>query len=72
MSFCGRTLTEQQHAQIAELALQRLDQDAALFQRRQQKLIRECDGGYLHTENICLDGQVHIFDCIEFNEKVSV
>lgn len=68
-SYCGRTLTEQQHAQIAELALQRLDQDAALFQRRlQQGFIRECDGD-LHTENICLDGQVHIFDCIEFNEK---
>ncbi len=67
--YCGRTLTEQQHAQIAELTLQRLDQDAALFQRRlQQGFIRECDGD-LHTENICLEGQVHIFDCIEFNER---
>jgi len=30
--------------------------------------IRECDGD-LHSENICLDDRVHIFDCIEFNEK---
>ncbi|MDD2500091.1 MAG: AAA family ATPase [Geobacter sp.] len=67
--YCGRTLTEQQHAQVTELAFQRLDQDASLFQRRlQQGFIRECHGD-LHTENICLDGQVHIFDCIEFNEK---
>lgn len=69
VSYCGRTLTEHHHTQITELALQRLDQDASLFQRRlQQGFIRECDGD-LHTENICLDGQVHIFDCIEFNEK---
>lgn len=67
--YCGRTLTEQQHAQVRKLALQRLDNDASLFQRRlQQGFIRECHGD-LHTENICLDGQVHIFDCIEFNEK---
>ncbi|SJZ50558.1 hypothetical protein SAMN02745119_00805 [Trichlorobacter thiogenes] len=67
--YCGRTLSEQDHAMIAELALRRLEQDSSLFQRRlQQGYIRECDGD-LHTENICLDGQVHIFDCIEFNEK---
>jgi len=67
--YCGRTLTEELHAQIAELALQRLEQDSSFFLRRlQHGFIRECDGD-LHTENICLDGQVHIFDCIEFNEK---
>ncbi|MDK9716805.1 MAG: AAA family ATPase [Trichlorobacter sp.] len=67
--YCGRTLSEQEHTWIAELALQRLEQDSVLFLcRLQQGYIRECDGD-LHTENICLDGQVHIFDCIEFNEK---
>jgi aminoglycoside phosphotransferase family enzyme/predicted kinase len=31
--------------------------------------IRECDGD-IHLENICLDnGAVHIFDCIEFNDR---
>jgi len=69
LPFCGRTLSEKDHALIAELVLQRLEQDSPLFLHRlQQGFIRECDGD-LHTENICLDGQVHIFDCIEFNEK---
>jgi len=42
----------------------------ALFQQRvNDGFIRECDGD-IHLENICLDnGTVHIFDCIEFNER---
>ena len=41
-----------------------------LFQQRvNDSFIRECDGD-IHLENICLDdGAVHIFDCIEFNER---
>lgn len=67
--YCGRTLSERDHALIGEWALQRLEQKGELFQRRLQNgFIRECHGD-LHAENICLDGQVHIFDCIEFNEK---
>ncbi len=40
------------------------------FQKRvDEGFIRECDGD-IHLENICLDdGAVHIFDCIEFNER---
>jgi uncharacterized protein len=30
--------------------------------------IRDCDGD-LHSENICLDDRVYIFDCIEFNSR---
>jgi len=38
-------------------------------QRVDDGFIRECDGD-IHLENICLDdGVVHIFDCIEFNER---
>lgn len=38
-------------------------------QRVENGFIRECDGD-IHLENICLDdGSVHIFDCIEFNER---
>jgi uncharacterized protein len=38
-------------------------------QRVDAGFIRECDGD-IHLENICLDdGAVHIFDCIEFNER---
>jgi hypothetical protein len=41
-----------------------------VFQQRvDDGFIRECDGD-IHLENICLDnGAVHIFDCIEFNER---
>lgn len=69
VAYLGRTLSEQDHNMIGEWALQRLDHDLKLFQQRiHNGFIRECDGD-LHSENICLDGQVHIFDCIEFNEK---
>jgi len=38
-------------------------------QRVDNGFIRECDGD-IHLENICLDDDaVHIFDCIEFNER---
>lgn len=42
----------------------------AIFQQRVDGgFIRECDGD-IHLENICLDdGAIHIFDCIEFNER---
>ena len=67
--YCGRTLSEKDHILITKLALDRLQKDSALFlSRLKDGFIRECDGD-LHSENICLDGQVHIFDCIEFNEK---
>ncbi|MEW6427186.1 MAG: hypothetical protein AB1568_04025 [Thermodesulfobacteriota bacterium] len=37
--------------------------------RRQQGRIRDCHGD-LYSANICFDGdRVHIFDCIEFNER---
>lgn len=41
-----------------------------IFQQRVDNgFIRECDGD-IHLENICLDnGAVHIFDCIEFNDR---
>lgn len=67
--YCGRTLSQRDHALIGEWALQRLEQRGELFRKRLQNgFVRECHGD-LHAENICLDGQVHIFDCIEFNEK---
>lgn len=67
--YRGRTLSAADHRLIGAWALQLLDERTALFAARQQGgFIRECDGD-LHSENICLDGQVHIFDCIEFSER---
>lgn len=68
-AYTGRTLSARDLQLIGEWALQQLELQAGLFQQRiPGGFIRECDGD-LHSENICLDGQVHIFDCIEFNEK---
>lgn len=66
--YCGVTLSRADHQLIGDWALATLEDAAACFEERVSGgFIRECDGD-LHTENICLDGQVHIFDCIEFNE----
>ncbi|MDY0384705.1 AAA family ATPase [Trichlorobacter sp.] len=68
LPYCGVTLSRADHQLIGDWALTTLDSAAACFDERVSAgFIRECDGD-LHTENICLDGQVHIFDCIEFNE----
>jgi aminoglycoside phosphotransferase family enzyme/predicted kinase len=67
--FIGRTITEAAHGQISKLVLALLESDeSVLCQRVQDGFVRECDGD-LHSGNICLDQQVHIFDCIEFNER---
>lgn len=69
MPYCGVTLSPADHQLIGDWALATLDSAADCFEERVAGgFIRECDGD-LHSENICLDGQVHIFDCIEFNEK---
>ena len=67
--YCGVTLSAVDHKLIGDWALTTLDSAAGCFEERVAGgFIRECDGD-LHSENICLDGQVHIFDCIEFNEQ---
>lgn len=45
------------------------DHDNIFQQRVADGFVRECDGD-IHLENICLDnGVIHIFDCIEFNDR---
>jgi aminoglycoside phosphotransferase family enzyme/predicted kinase len=45
------------------------DQKDIFQQRVDDGFIRECDGD-IHLENICLDNDaIHIFDCIEFNDR---
>jgi len=67
--YCGRTLSVSDHSLISAWVSTYLEQHRDLLEQRvQQGFIRDCDGD-LHSENICLDGQVHIFDCIEFNQK---
>lgn len=67
--FCERTLTARTLAQIESWVMAFLQNHEPHFAARiAAGFIRECDGD-LHSENICLDDAVHIFDCIEFNEK---
>lgn len=66
--YCDSTLSLADHRLIGDWALSCLETAAESFDGRVAAgFIRECHGD-LHSENICLDGQVHIFDCIEFNE----
>lgn len=67
--YCGITLSRSDHQLIGDWALSTLNNAAERFEERVSGgFIRECDGD-LHSENICLDDQVYIFDCIEFNEQ---
>jgi len=67
--FIGRTITEKDHSLIAGWVNSTLEREQELFKARvRDGFIRDCDGD-LHTENICLNSSIHIFDCIEFNER---
>lgn len=69
LPYVGRTITEQDHRLIAARVMTALQEGRELFEERvRQGYIRECDGD-LHSENICLDEKIHIFDCIEFNDR---
>lgn len=69
LPYVGRTISASDHRLISVWVMNYLEQQRELLEQRvQQGFIRDCDGD-LHSENICLDGQVHIFDCIEFSEK---
>lgn len=68
--YVGTLQQEHQYTQTRAFTDQFFSTHAALFeQRREQGRIRECHGD-LHLGNIALiDGEVTIFDCIEFNES---
>lgn len=67
--YIGRSISAKSHGIIAGWALGQIEEkETALQARVDGGFIRDCDGD-LHSDNICLDGQVHIFDCIEFNER---
>ena len=68
-AYLDRTISMRTIEQIESWVMQQLAINEEIFSIRVANgFIRECDGD-LHSENICLDDKVHIFDCIEFNEK---
>ncbi len=68
-AYLDRTISVRTIEQIESWVMQQLAINEEIYSSRiANGFIRECDGD-LHSENICLDDKVHIFDCIEFNEK---
>lgn len=67
--FRDVTISSREFDLIREFAVRFMkEQGALLASRVAEGYIRDCDGD-LHSGNICLDKQIHIFDCIEFNER---
>ena len=69
-SLVPNCLSAKDLATIGDWAESFLQANRELFERRVSGgFIRDCDGD-IHLANICLtDGQVCIFDCIEFNQR---
>lgn len=68
--FNGLTISAIETALIQKWVLSFIEQHTKLFQQRAREgFVRECDGD-IHLQNICIrNGNIHIFDCIEFNER---
>lgn len=64
----GAALSREQFRLIGEYAFDCLGNERIFADRVRAGHIRDCHGD-LHSGNICLTEQVHIFDCIEFNER---
>ena len=61
-------LSRDQFREIGDYARAFLNDEQRFERRRAAGKIRDCHGD-LYSANICLDEPVHIFDCIEFNER---
>jgi uncharacterized protein len=63
------TLTAAQYQQIQEYTNRFLSQNAPIFdQRADNGRVRDCHGD-LHSQHICFNEALSIFDCIEFNDR---
>ncbi len=68
-SFIGtQGLSRSRFEVIRSYAESFLDNEECFKKRITAGRIRDCHGD-LHSGNICLDKTVHIFDCIEFNQR---
>lgn len=68
--FIGKTLLKEQYDFISSRAINFLDHQNMIFtKRKNDQKIRDCHGD-LHLGAICVDnGNIHVFDCIEFNDR---
>ncbi len=67
--FIGVTINRRDFDIIENWVRSFITQNGDIFEERvRDGFIRDCDGD-IHAENICLEDGIHIFDCIEFNER---
>ncbi len=70
IGFENKTLPALDREYIRNWVYNFIENNSVLFNKRiENGFIKECDGD-IHLENICLvEDKIHIFDCIEFNER---
>ncbi|RMF93753.1 MAG: kinase [Nitrospinota bacterium] len=67
--YVGETLTEETYHYIQQQVERFLMQRQGIFAWRQQTgRIRDCHGD-LRVDHICLEPEIAVFDCIEFNKR---
>lgn len=67
--YVDRLLDTRTYTQIVSWTRFFLQKEKILFKNRiLNNRIRDCHGD-LHSSNICLDKETHIYDCIEFNHR---
>ena len=67
--YVGRLINKRTYDRIVSGSRNFLKKERDLFKKRiQEGRIRDCHGD-LHSGNICLDKEIQIYDCIEFNHR---
>lgn len=67
--FIGTTLNKKQYQGIVDFTQDFIARNRALFRKRiEEKKIRDCHGD-IRMEHICIEDEIVIFDCVEFNRR---
>ncbi|MCL2678765.1 MAG: AAA family ATPase [Dehalococcoidia bacterium] len=68
--YVGRCITQKQFERISSFTRAFIHDNREIFERRiRERRTRDCHGD-LHAQHVCFcDDDVHIFDCIEFNQR---
>ncbi len=70
--YIGKTIDEETFQIIKEYTETFLKENKELFKERKDKgFVREVHGD-LHSQHICFDNDIVIFDCIEFNNRFRI
>lgn len=68
--YIGKSISKDQYDFISERTRDFIEKNKGIFgKRKTEGKIRDCHGD-MHMGSICIEGEcVHIFDCIEFNDR---